>query len=196
MKIVIVNSGGVNISSVQFALKRLGYDSKFTEDLREIRNADRIILPGVGSAGNAMKILSRYSLSEYLTETSKPVLGICLGMQIMFEYSEENETNCLGIFKGKLKEFRKENDMPQIHMGWNNLEILKKSRLLENIPDDSFFYFIHKYYVEVDENSSASSCYSTIFSAVVEKDNFFGCQFHPEKSGKAGSKILENFIRQ
>jgi glutamine amidotransferase len=192
MKVVIIKYNAGNIRSVLFALERIGVNAIVTDDHDEIRSADRVIFPGVGEASSAMKYLKEKGLDTLICSLSQPVLGICLGMQLMCSFSEENNTTCLGIFDQHVKLFPVDGfKIPQI--GWNNITDLK-SDLFQGIDEDAYMYFVHSYYVEKCGNAIALTNYISEYSSAVRKDNFYAVQFHPEKSGEAGQKILENFI--
>ena len=193
MKFVVIDSGGANISSILFAIKRLNVDPIFTKDVNIIRTADKIILPGVGTAQYAMEYLNKNNLVNCIKELKQPVLGICLGMQILFNSSEEGNVKCLGIIDGDVKKIQKKKNYPVPHIGWNFVKKIKETPLLKGI-DDNYFYFVHSYYAPVGESTISNCLYSVNISAAVQKDNFYGCQFHPEKSGDNGSKILKNFL--
>jgi len=192
MKVVIIKYNAGNIRSVLFALERIGVKALVTDNHDEIRSADRVIFPGVGEASSAMKYLKEKGLDILISSLTQPVLGICLGMQLMCAYSEENNTTCLGIFDQKVKLFPVNGfKIPQI--GWNNITHLK-STLFQGINENAYMYFVHSYYVEKCENAVSITDYITEFSSAVHKNNFYAVQFHPEKSGEEGQKILENFI--
>ncbi|MFV0392375.1 MAG: imidazole glycerol phosphate synthase subunit HisH [Paludibacteraceae bacterium] len=192
MKVAILKYNAGNIRSVDFALKRLGINATITDDHTEITSADRVIFPGVGEASSAMNYLRARKLDILIKELKQPVLGICLGMQLMCRHSEENDTDCLGIFDMNVLKFIGENlKVPQI--GWNNIFSLKTS-LFENVSEKDYMYFVHSYYVEKCAESIALTDYGLEYSSAIQKDNFFAVQFHPEKSGQTGQKILENFI--
>ncbi|MBK7310574.1 MAG: imidazole glycerol phosphate synthase subunit HisH [Sphingobacteriaceae bacterium] len=192
MNLVVVKYNAGNITSVDFAFKRIGIDVTITDDPEKIRSADKIIFPGVGEASSAMSYLKEKNLDKVIKELKQPVLGICLGMQLMCEFSEEGETECLGIFNKKVKHFgSKELKVPQI--GWNNIFDLK-SPLFKGVQEDSFVYFVHGYYAELGENTIATTDYILKYSSALKKNNFYGTQFHPEKSGSVGEQILKNFI--
>jgi imidazole glycerol-phosphate synthase subunit HisH len=193
MKVVIIKYNAGNIRSVLFALERIGVNAIVTDDHNEIRSADRVIFPGVGEASSAMKYLKEKGLDKLICSLTQPVLGICLGMQLMCVHSEENDTECLGIFDQKVKLFPSAGlKIPQI--GWNNITNLK-STLFNGISENAYMYFVHSYYVENCENAIAKTDYVLKFSSAVQKDNFSAVQFHPEKSGEEGQRILENFIK-
>ena len=189
--IAIIDYDAGNVKSVQNALKKLGFEAVITSDIETIRNADKVIFPGVGEASSAMKKLQERGLDAVIPNLKQPVLGICLGMQLMCNASEEGNTKALGIFDCEVKLFPNSDIVP--HMGWNNVSEMK-GKLLENISEIDNFYFVHSYYAEIGENTSSVCDYITPFSATLEKDNFYAAQFHPEKSGDAGFKLLENFL--
>lgn len=192
MKVVVIKYNAGNITSVDFAFKRIGIDVTISDDPNQISSADKVIFPGVGEASSAMRYLKEHNIDKLISTLKQPVLGICLGMQLMCDYSEEGETNCLGIFNKKVKHFgSKELKVPQI--GWNNIFDLK-SPLFKNVKEDSFVYFVHGYYAEFGENTIATTDYILKYSSALNKNNFFGTQFHPEKSGDVGEQILKNFI--
>jgi imidazole glycerol-phosphate synthase subunit HisH len=192
MKLVVIKYNAGNITSVEFAFKRIGIDVTITDDPETIRSADKVLFPGVGEASSAMNYLKEHKIDKLIKDLKQPVLGICLGMQLMCDYSEEGETDCLGIFNKKVKHFgSKELKVPQI--GWNNIFDLR-SPLFKNIKNDSFVYFVHGYYAELGENTIATTDYILKYSSALNKNNFYGVQFHPEKSGDVGEQILKNFI--
>lgn len=192
MKIVVIKYNAGNIASVEFAFKRIGFDVVLTDDAEIIKAADKVIFPGVGEASSAMAYLKDKKLDEIIKDLKQPVLGICLGMQLMCDYSEEGNTNCLGIFSQKVKKFISGDfKVPQI--GWNNIYDLK-SPLLKNINENSYVYFVHGYYAELGENTISKTNYILEYSSALNKNNFYGTQFHPEKSGDIGEQILKNFI--
>ena len=192
MKVVVIKYNAGNIRSVLFALERIGVDAIVTDDHDEIRSADRVIFPGVGEASSAMKYLKEKGLDTLISSLKQPVLGICLGMQLMCKHSEENDTECLGIFDQTVRLFPQEGfKIPQI--GWNNITHLK-TNLFKGVSEDAYMYFVHSYYVEKCDNAIALTDYISEYSSAVQKDNFYAVQFHPEKSGEAGQLILENFI--
>ena len=194
MKVVIIDYNAGNIRSVENALKRLGVASVITADEQLIRGADKVIFPGVGEAATTMSFLQERGLDLLIKSLTQPVLGICLGMQLMCRYSEEGDTPCLGIFDTEVKRFvnqRHEDKVP--HMGWNTLYNLK-GELLEGLPANPYVYFVHSYYVPVGDYTVATADYIQPFSAAMRKDNFYATQFHPEKSGSIGERILKNFL--
>ena len=191
MKLVIINYGAGNIKSIQFAFKRLGVDAILSSDAEEIKAADKVIFPGVGEASSAMKMLKESKLDRIIPQLKKPVLGICLGMQLMCNQTDEGNTKGLEIFDVNVKRFSNKVKVP--HMGWNTITNLK-SNLFRNISDKEYMYLVHSYYVEENENSIATTDYELPYASAIQKDNFYGVQFHPEKSGKLGEKILQNFL--
>jgi glutamine amidotransferase len=191
MKIVILKYNAGNVCSVEFGLQRLGINAIITDDTDEITSADKIIFPGVGAAGFAMNYLRERKLDALIKNCKQPFLGICLGMQLLCKYSEENNTECISVFDEAVKKFEGHSKVPQ--MGWNNIYDLKKP-LFKGLNENEFVYFVHSYYVEKSKHTSATANYSLEYSAAIQKDNFYAVQFHPEKSGKAGERILKNFI--
>ncbi|MFT6921568.1 MAG: glutamine amidotransferase [Crocinitomicaceae bacterium] len=189
--IAIVKYNAGNIKSVQNALIRLGYDSIVTDDIAALNSAEKVIFPGVGEASSAMNYLRERGLDNVIKNLKQPVLGICLGLQLMCTSSEEGETECLGIFPNKVKRFKDTVIVP--HMGWNELSSLK-GVLFQNLQPESDAYFVHGYYADLSEETSAVCHYSIPFSAAIEKGNFYGTQFHPEKSSDVGEFILKNFL--
>jgi len=189
--IAIIKYNAGNIKSVENAVKRLGYDCIVTDDPNQIRSADKVIFPGVGEAKSAMNYLKKNALDGVITSLVKPVLGICLGQQLLCKYSEEGQTTCLGVFDAEVKAFPPTDIVP--HMGWNSL-INATGELLKGVEAMDDVYFIHGYYVETSANTSALCDYILPFSAAMQKDNFYATQFHPEKSGAVGEIILKNFL--
>ncbi len=192
MKLAVIKYNAGNIQSVFYALNRLGVEPLLTDDIEIIRSADRVIFPGVGEASAAMNYLKQKGLDKLIPKLKQPVLGVCLGQQLMCEYSEENDTQCLGIFAQKVRKFEPHLKVP--HIGWNNIFELK-SPLFDGLPSAPFVYFVHSYYVESGDFTTATADYILPFSAAMHKDNFYAVQFHPEKSGDDGAKILENFLK-
>jgi len=192
MNIVIIDYGAGNVKSVQFALERLGYKALCSNDPEVIRSADKVIFPGVGEAQSAMKEIKKFGLEKLIPELKQPLLGICLGMQLMCVHSEENDTDCLGIFPIEVKKF--EVDLKVPHIGWNQIVDLK-GHLFDQVENASFVYYVHSYYVPENEFSIANTDYGIKYSGAIKKDNFYACQFHPEKSGDIGEQILKNFIK-
>ncbi len=203
MKLVIVKYNAGNIQSVLYALERIGVEAIVTDDQDTIRKADKVIFPGVGEASTAMRYLQERGLDILLKELTQPVLGICLGMQLMCAHSEENDTPCLGIFEEKVKLFQPAASLhasassaikvPQI--GWNNIYDLQTA-LFTSVPENSYCYFVHGYYAALGEHTIAKTDYEQPYSSALQKDNFYGVQFHPEKSAAVGERILENFIKR
>ena len=192
MDIVIIDYGAGNIQSIQFAIKRLGFDAILSKDTIEIQQADKVIFPGVGEASSAMKMLIESGLDKVIPTLKQPVLGICLGMQLMCKYSEEGNTNCLGIFDVNVIKFSNAVKVPQ--MGWNTIFNLK-SELFEDVNENEFMYLVHSFYVPNTDLAIANTNYEDNYASALQKNNFYGVQFHPEKSGKWGEKILDNFLR-
>ncbi len=195
MNVVIVKYNAGNIQSVQYALERIGASAVVTDDHELIRSADKVIFPGVGEASTAMNYLKARSLDILIKELRQPVLGICLGMQLMCTYSEENDTQCLGIFDEQVKLFQPEKEMnlkvPQI--GWNTIGSLSTD-LFKDVPENSYCYFVHGYYASKGAHTIATTDYVQPYSSALHHDNFYGVQFHPEKSAGVGEKILSNFL--
>jgi glutamine amidotransferase len=191
MKVAIVKYNAGNIRSVYFALERLGIEATITDDHEQLRTADRVIFPGVGEASTTMKYLKERKLDILLRELTQPVLGICLGLQLMCAHTEEGDADCIGIFDLEVKKFEMKLKVP--HMGWNILENVN-GKLFNPEVEGSFVYFVHSYYAVLGENTSAVTHYNNPFSAAIEHDNFYATQFHPEKSGPVGEKILKNFL--
>ena len=193
-KVAIVDSIGANLASLIFALNRIGSSFEITDEIDVLNKASHIILPGVGAAKNAMTKLKQRKLIDEISKLTKPTLGICLGMQIFMDASDEDDAKCLGIISNTCRPFENNRDYPVPHMGWNKVRFNRDSVLTNNLKDDDYYYFVHSYYVPVCTETIGVSSYPIEFSAVVQKDNFFGTQFHPEKSGLSGSKILQNFV--
>lgn len=198
MNIVIIKYNAGNIESVNNALQRLGVTAEVTADPDKIRNADKVIFPGVGEASTTMTYLRETGLDKLIVSLKQPVLGICLGLQLMCSHSEENDTECLGIFDEKVKRFNpspEEQFVTKVpHMGWNAITDLK-SKLLSDDLENEYVYFVHSFYAEKSEHTIATCDYILPFSAALHRDNFYATQFHPEKSGTIGAKILENFLK-
>ncbi len=192
MRIVIIDYGSGNIQSIQFALQRLGFEGILSNSIEEIRGADKVIFPGVGEAQTAMQKLKESGLDTVLPTLKQPVLGICLGMQLMCDFSEERNTKGLGIFETSVIRFPKEVRTP--HTGWNTINNLQ-SALFEGIKEGDFMYFVHSYYVPKCSESIAETAYDFNYSSALQKDNFYGVQFHPEKSGTIGAQVLSNFLK-
>lgn len=192
MKIVIINYGAGNIQSLKFAVQRLGYQAILSDDAQEIRNADKVIFPGVGEAGSAMRMLKATGLDKVIPTLTQPVLGICLGMQLMCTSSEEGNTPGLGIFHAEVVRFKNGLKVPQI--GWNTIYGLE-TPLFTGIKEQEYVYLVHSYYVQECKETIASTHYGVEYTTAIKKDNFYGVQFHPEKSSDAGEKILNNFLK-
>ena len=192
--LAIVDSGGANIASVRFALERLGIASELTADPTVIRSADRVILPGVGSANEGMRKLQERGLVECVRGLTQPVLGVCLGMQLLFESSAEGPTETLGLIPGRVARLPDSPGISVPHMGWNTVLCGRNPGLLDGIEADARFYFVHSYAGPVNAFTVASCDHGTPFVAIVQRDNFFGVQFHPERSGVAGARLLKNFV--
>ena len=191
MKLIIIDYGAGNIKSIQFAFKRLGVDAILSNNIDEIKTADKLIFPGVGEASSAMKMLKESGLDKIIPTLKQPVLGICLGMQLMCNSSEEGNTTGLGIFDVAIKRFSNAVKVPQ--MGWNTISRLK-SDLFTGVKEKEFMYLVHSFYAENCNESIATTAYEIEYAAALQNDNFYGVQFHPEKSGLEGERILKNFL--
>ncbi|MDR2948591.1 MAG: imidazole glycerol phosphate synthase subunit HisH [Prevotella sp.] len=194
MNIVIIKYNAGNIFSVEHAFKRLGIEATVTADKQLIQKADKVIFPGVGEASSTMRHLQQTGLDKLIPSLRQPVLGICLGMQLMCSHSEEGDADCLGIFDSEVKRFvpqKHEDKVP--HMGWNTITNVR-SNIFDSTLENQFVYFVHSYYVAISEHTAATTDYIHPFSAAMHKDNFYATQFHPEKSGSAGERILKNFL--
>jgi glutamine amidotransferase len=191
MKIVIINYGAGNIQSIKFAIQRLGHEAVLSHDVEEIMSADKVIFPGVGEASSAMKMLRETGLDTIIPTLKQPVLGICLGMQLMCHSSEEGGTKGLSVFDVDVHRFTNELKVPQI--GWNQITNLK-TNLFTGIKDDEYIYLVHSFYAPLCKETIATTTYGLKYSTALQKDNFYGTQFHPEKSSKAGTQILKNFL--
>ena len=192
--VVIVAGSGANIASLQYALQRLGTTSAVSANARRIRNASHVILPGVGAAAHAMSRLRQQNLDSLIPVLQQPLLGICLGMQLLFEASEEGEAQCLGIIPGRAARLPCALGLPVPHMGWNTLKIDRPNALLDGLQQEDYAYFVHSYALPPSPATIASSDYGLPFSACVQSRNFFGVQFHPERSSKVGARLLQNFL--
>lgn len=193
--LVIVHTGCANISSLKFAVERLGYDVTVSEDIDTVRSADKVFVPGVGAAAAAMAQIAEKGLTECLQSLTQPVLGICLGMQLLTKRSEEGNADCLGVIDTQVKQMTSE-ELRLPHMGWNQISKTKEHPLFDGIEDGTYFYFVHGFAVETGEHSLAVCDYTQLFSASICNDNYMGVQFHPERSGSAGSQLLRNFIEK
>lgn len=191
MKIVIIKYNAGNVYSVSSALIRLGYNPIISSNLEEIKSADKIIFPGVGEASSAMEYLQQTKLDNLIPELKQPFLGVCLGLQLLCNYSEEGNTKCLGVFDENVKRFPPKKKVP--HMGWNSIKF-SDNKLFANIQDNAYVYFVHSYFAELSKDTIAETDYIQPFSSALQKDNFYALQFHPEKSGLIGEQILKNFI--
>ena len=191
MDVTIIDYGAGNIQSIQFAFQRLGVNAKLSNSVQEIQKADKVIFPGVGEASQAMQMLKKSKLDHLIPTLKQDVLGICLGMQLLCNYSEEGHTQGLGVFDVEVKQFSNVVKVP--HMGWNRIKNLQ-SDLLKNIEENSFMYSVHSYYANIGKHTIASSEYELEFSAALQSNNFYGVQFHPEKSSKDGAQLLQNFL--
>jgi imidazole glycerol-phosphate synthase subunit HisH len=194
-EVVIVDSGGANLASLRYALERLGARTRVSADGATIASAERVVFPGVGAAPHAMERLREAGLINVLRTLTQPVLGVCLGMQLLFERSEEGPTRCLGILPSVAQGLKPAPGRPVPHMGWNELKVLRADPLLEGVEDGEYAYFVHSYAAPVTEHALASSDYGVAIAAVVRRANFWGTQFHPERSGPLGARVLENFLK-
>lgn len=192
MQVAIIKYNAGNIRSVSFALDRLGISYKITDQPEEITSADKVIFPGVGEAKSTMHYLKEHKLDQVILKLTQPVLGICLGMQLLCTHSDENDTSCLGIFDLEVKKFESDKRLKVPHIGWNSLE--NTAGWLENQLESRFVYYVHSYYVPVSSYTVAESVYGVPFSAALQKDNFYAVQFHPEKSSAAGQMVLQKFL--
>lgn len=194
MSVAVVNLGVGNVASVMFALERLGAAAILTADAQQIAAADRVILPGVGAAAYAMRRIDEAGLREAIAKFTRPLLGICLGQQILFERSEEGGAPCLGVIPGEVKKLEGDASRPIPHMGWSALEPALDHPLTAGVNSGDYCYFVHSFACPVSECAIATASYGGRFAAMVAKGNFFGCQFHPERSGAVGARILSNFL--
>ena len=193
-KVVLVDAGGSNIGSVRYALQRLGVDAELTGDAATIRAADRVILPGVGAAAVCMARLRELDLVDVLRTLDRPLLGVCVGVQLLFAHSEEDDTPCLGLLPGRVRKLHAAPGIRVPHMGWNTLQRRRGGSLVEGIADGDHAYFVHSYAAAVDEDCLCSSEHGQRFAAGVQRGNVAGAQFHPERSGAVGARLLKNFI--
>ncbi len=195
MQVAVIKYNAGNVQSVLYALERLGANAFLTDDLEKISKSDKVIFPGQGEASTAMKYLKEKKLDLLIPDLKQPFFGVCLGQQLLCEYSEENNTKCLGVFPVKVKKFIPESyeEFKVPHVGWNNLLELK-SQLLAGLDNESYVYYVHSFYCEISEFTIAQTHYIHDFAALMHRDNFYAMQAHPEKSGKVGERILENFL--
>ena len=194
MEVVLIDAGGANIGSVQYALERLGADARLSADPEAIARADRVILPGVGAAGASMARLRELGLVDIVRGLTQPLLGICLGMQLLFESSEENDTQCLGLLPGRVRRLTGGEGVRVPHMGWNGLQPRRGDPLLDGIPEGGQAYFVHSYAAPVGEATLATATHGETFAAVVRRGRCWGAQFHPERSAAVGARLLQNFL--
>lgn len=190
MRIGIIDCGGANLNSIFYSLQRLGIDSIITNSVKDLLNVDGYILPGVGSANVVMNSLIKNKLDLFIKKIEKPTLGICVGMQVMYEYSEEGNTNCLGLIEGSIKKFKQNSGLPVPQMGWNKVNCIDNYKNLSN-----FYYFANSFYTNNTNSAVGSSEYGHQITSIVHHNNFLGCQFHPEKSSLAGERFLEEFVK-
>lgn len=194
-QLAIIDSGGANIASLKFAIERLGVEATLTTDPAELKAATHVILPGVGAASDCMARLEALDLPDTIRQLRQPLLGICVGMQLLFEASEEGNVACLGIIPGQVQRFPERAGLPVPHMGWNQISAVRPSPLLEGLGPDDYVYFVHSYAAPVSTATLATTDYGHAFSAAVQHENVFGVQFHPERSARAGAAILANFLK-
>ena len=196
MKVVLIKYNAGNVQSVLYALERLGVEAELTDDVEKISAADRVIFPGQGEASSAMAYLKERNLDQVIRDIKQPFLGVCLGLQLLCTHSEENDTDCLGIFPIKVKRFipsgSGQEKVP--HVGWNSLENLVDNPLFKDLPESKFMYYVHSYYAELGEHTLATTSYIHDFTAILHRDNYWAIQAHPEKSSTLGEKLLENFL--
>lgn len=194
-RLAIIDSGGANIASLRFAIERLGIESELTTDPQVLREASHVILPGVGAAADCMARLRNAGLIETIRELKQPLLGICVGMQLLYDSSEEGDVQCLGLLRGRVRRFPDSLGLPVPHMGWNQLEFQRNSPLLSEIEPRDYVYFVHSYSAPISDSTIASCTYGESFAAIVRHGNVYGAQFHPERSARIGSLLLRNFLQ-
>jgi glutamine amidotransferase len=194
VSVVLVDAGGTNIGSVRYALQRLGVDAALTSDAAAIRAADKVILPGVGAAGPGMARLRELGLVDLMRSLTQPVLGVCLGMQLLCERSEEGDVDCLGVVPATVRRFVEQPGLRVPHMGWNRLQRQREHALLAGLAEQEWAYFVHSYAVPNGDYALATTDYGGEFAAVIARGNFHGMQFHPERSAKVGARLLKNFL--
>ncbi|MBB6092051.1 glutamine amidotransferase [Povalibacter uvarum] len=193
--VAIIDSGGANIASLELAMERLGVPAELTTDPEKLRAASHVILPGVGAAADCMGRLQKAGLVETIRGLKQPVLGICVGMQLLFDSSEEGDVQCLGLLPGRVRRLPDRDNLPVPHMGWNQLEFNGKTSLLNDIRPGDYVYFVHSYAAPVSELTLATTQYGDPFAAVVRRGNVYGAQFHPERSARIGAQLLRNFVQ-
>ena len=193
-QLAIIDSGGANIASLQLAIERLGVPADLTTDPDLLRRATHVILPGVGAAADCMMRLRNAGLVDVIRGLQQPLLGICVGMQLLFESSEEGDVECLGVLPGRVRRLSNRGVLPVPHMGWNQLEFSQTSPLLNDIREGDYVYFVHSYAAPVSQATLATTTYGDKFSAVVQQGNVYGAQFHPERSARIGAQLLRNFV--
>jgi len=195
MRLALVDAGGANIGSVRYALRRLGVEAVLTSDAAEIRAADKVVLPGVSTAATVMRRLRELDLVDTLRGLHQPLLGVCVGMQLLFEHSEEDDTPCLGLLPGRVRRLPAGTGIRVPHMGWNRLRVHRADRLLDGFADGDYAYFVHSYAAPATDDCIASSDHGREFAAIVRRGNVVGAQFHPERSSVAGERLLRNFLK-
>ncbi len=194
-RLAIIDSGGANIASLLFAMERLDIPAVLTTDAAQLHAATHVMLPGVGAAADCMGRLRKAGLVDTIRELRQPLLGICVGMQLLFEASDEGDVACLGVLPGRVRRFVDRHELPVPHMGWNQLDFSKPSPLFDGIASGDYFYFVHSYCVEISDMTLASTDYGHPFSAVIQRGHVYGVQFHPERSAVSGARLLQNFLR-
>lgn len=195
MSLAVIDYGAANLASVMFALERIGSNATLTRDPDVIYKANRVLFPGVGAAKSSMDSILALELDSCIKSLKQPVMGICMGMQLLFNASEEGDVDMLGMVDEDIKQFDIVKNLSVPHMGWNTINVERPHPLLKDIDAQSHFYFVHSYYAPMGDYTLASCDYANKFSAIIQKDNLYGCQFHPEKSGKNGENILKNFVK-